>query len=90
MGKNLTSMIDAINEASTTLSKTSKTDDPLSHIVRVLNSHLTQLQWIDENAMALQAKVAEAQKVGQGLGSNGYGGHENDLTESFYRSVTRK
>lgn len=90
MGKNLTSMIDAINEASTTLSKTSKTDDPLSHIVRVLNSHLTQLQWIDENAMALQAKVAEAQKVGQGIGSNGYGGPENDLTEAFYRSVTRK
>jgi nuclear pore complex protein Nup62 len=30
MGKNLTSMIDAINEASTTLSKTSKTDDPVS------------------------------------------------------------
>lgn len=30
MGKNLTSMIEAINEASTTLSKTSKTDDPVS------------------------------------------------------------
>jgi nuclear pore complex protein Nup62 len=106
MGKNLTSMIDAVNEASTTLSKTSKADDPvsafgscivpntnhfqLSHIVRVLNSHLTQLQWIDENAMALQAKVAEAQKVGQSIGSNGYGGTESDLAESFYRSVTRK
>ena len=58
----------------------------LSHIVRVLNSHLTQLQWIDENAMALQAKVAEAQKGGQSIGSNGYGGLENDLAESFYRS----
>jgi nuclear pore complex protein Nup62 len=62
----------------------------LSHIVRVLNSHLTQLQWIDENAMTLQAKVAEAQKAGQSIGLNGYGGPENDLTESFYRSVTRK
>jgi nuclear pore complex protein Nup62 len=30
LGKNLTSMIEAINEASTTLSKTSKTDDPVS------------------------------------------------------------
>ena len=56
----------------------------------MLNNHLTQLQWIDENAMALQAKVAEAQKVGQGIGSNGYGGAENNLAESFYRSVTRK
>jgi len=53
-----------------------------------LNSHLTQLQWIDENAVALQAKVAEAQKVGQGIGANGYGGLENDVAESFYRSVT--
>jgi nuclear pore complex protein Nup62 len=53
-----------------------------------LNSHLTQLQWIDENAMALQAKVAEAQKVGQGIGSNGHGGPENDAAESFYRSLT--
>jgi nuclear pore complex protein Nup62 len=60
----------------------------LSHIVRVLNSHLTQLQWIDENAMALQAKVAEAQKVGQSIGSNGYVGPENDAAESFYRSLT--
>jgi nuclear pore complex protein Nup62 len=104
MGKNLTSMIDAVNDASTTLSKTSKSDDPvstqwqfpkynmltcfqLSHIVRVLNSHLTQLQWIDENAMALQTKVAEAQKSGQSIGSNGHGGPENDLAESFYRSM---
>jgi nuclear pore complex protein Nup62 len=30
MGKNLTSMIDAINEASTTLTKTNKADDPVS------------------------------------------------------------
>jgi nuclear pore complex protein Nup62 len=37
--------------------------------------------------MALQAKVAEAQKVGQGIGSNGYGGLENDAAESFYRSM---
>jgi nuclear pore complex protein Nup62 len=34
----------------------------LSQIVRVLNGHLTQLQWIDANASALQAKVAAAQK----------------------------
>lgn len=33
MGKNLTSMIEAINEASTTLSKTSKTDDPVSSVL---------------------------------------------------------
>ena len=107
MGKNLSSMIEAINDASTTLSKTNKTDDPvstilrveiyqnltsvqLSHIVRVLNSHLTQLQWIDENAQALQAKVVEAQKASQSMSMNGYGGPDNDAAESFYRSVTSR
>jgi nuclear pore complex protein Nup62 len=107
MGKNITSMIEAINEASTNVSKNAKTDDPvssllyivhvvdrctnilqLSHIVRVLNSHLTQLQWIDQNTEILQAKVAAAQKLGQSVSSNGYGGLENDAAESFYRSYT--
>lgn len=37
MGKNLGSMIEAINEASTTLSKTSKGDDPVSHKNRKWN-----------------------------------------------------
>ena len=106
MGKNLTGMIEAVNEASTTLSKTSKADDPVSsnfyrqkssanqlklaHIVKVLNSHLSQLQWIDENAMVLQAKVTEAQKTGQSIGANGYGGPESEAADSFYRSFTGK
>jgi len=51
-----------------------------------LNSHLTQLQWIDQNAEMLQAKVTEAQKMGQSIGSNGYGGPESDAADSFYRS----
>lgn len=115
MGKNITSMIDAINDASTTISKNNKADDPvsfspaigirmiallqysctdalsqLSHIVRVLNSHLAQLQWIDQNTEVLQAKVAAAQKLGQSISTNGYGGGglESDAAESFYRSYT--
>jgi nuclear pore complex protein Nup62 len=62
----------------------------LSHIVRVLNSHLTQLQWIDENAMALQAKVNDAQKMAQSIGPNGYGGPESEAADSFYRSFIGK
>jgi len=58
----------------------------LSHIVRVLNSHLVQLQWIDQNAELLQAKVSAAQKLGQTIGSNGLGSQESDLTDAFYRS----
>jgi nuclear pore complex protein Nup62 len=58
----------------------------LSQIVRVLNGHLSQLQWIDQNAAALQAKIAAAQKAGQSIGSNGYGATENDPADEFYRS----
>lgn len=57
----------------------------LSQIVRVLNSHLTQLQWIDANSSALQAKVTAAQKSSSNLGSH-YGSGESDVAESFYRS----
>ena len=53
--------------------------------MRVLNGHLSQLQWIDQNAAALQAKVAAAQKSNNNLGSH-YGSSETDAAESFYRS----
>ena len=56
----------------------------LSQIVRVLNGHLAQLQWIDTNATALQAKVTAAQKA-SGSTSSTYGA-ETDAAESFYRS----
>jgi len=57
----------------------------LSQIVRVLNGHLTQLQWIDTNAAALQAKVSAAQKAATNVGGH-HGGLESDAAESFYRS----
>jgi nuclear pore complex protein Nup62 len=57
----------------------------LSQIVRVLNGHLSQLQWIDSNAAALQAKVAAAQKVSGNMSSH-YGAPESDAADSFYRS----
>ncbi|KAI5862092.1 Nsp1-like C-terminal region-domain-containing protein [Durotheca rogersii] len=85
MGRDLTKMIKEINDISSTLSKGNKPDDPLSQIVRVLNGHLSQLQWIDTNAAALQAKVAAAQKASSTVGSQ-YGGPEQDNVDSFYRS----
>jgi nuclear pore complex protein Nup62 len=57
----------------------------LSQIVRVLNGHLSQLQWIDEHTSNLQSKVTAAQKANSNLGSQ-YGAPENDAAESFYRS----
>ncbi|RKF64136.1 putative nuclear pore glycoprotein p62, partial [Erysiphe neolycopersici] len=87
MGKNLTSMINAINDASTVLSKTGKADDPLSSIVRVLNNHLTTLQWIDENAEALKSKIEDSQKFGKSMSSNGFKGLESESADYFYRSL---
>ncbi|PTB65306.1 hypothetical protein BBK36DRAFT_1122164 [Trichoderma citrinoviride] len=83
--RDLSKMVKEINDISGTLSKGTKAEDPLSQIVRVLNSHLTQLQWIDANSSALQAKVAAAQKSSSNLGSH-YGSGESDAAESFYRS----
>lgn len=55
--------------------------------MRVLNSHLSQLQMIDQGAAALQAKVSAAQKAGQSLNSsNGFKGLGSDAADDFYRS----
>lgn len=56
----------------------------LSQVVRVLNGHLHQLKWIDDNAAALQAKVNAAQKATNSMSSNGSQG--NVAVEGFGRS----
>ncbi|KAL9075564.1 MAG: hypothetical protein Q9161_001637 [Pseudevernia consocians] len=84
MGNDLTTMIEEINDASSTLSKTGKADDPLTQVVRVLNSHLTQLQQIDQGTAALQLKVQEAQRMGQSFGP--LSGPTSDAADGFYRS----
>lgn len=90
MGKDLTTMIEDINTASASLSKQTKSDEPISQIVRILNSHLTQLQAIDQGTSVLQAKIATAQKAGRDLSGygNGYGGAGNQAgaVDDFYRS----
>ncbi|CAF9913226.1 MAG: FG-nucleoporin nsp1 [Heterodermia speciosa] len=87
MGKDLGTMIEEINDASLRLNKGNKTDDPLSQVVRVLNSHLTQLQQIDQGAAALQLKVSAAQKASLGTASaTGYVGPASDAADGFYRS----
>ena len=60
----------------------------ITHIVRILNSHLTQLQAIDQGTVALQEKVSKAQKSAQTLGhiTNGSTGTGGGAVEDFYRS----
>ena len=60
--------------------------DQLSQIVRVLNSHLASLQWIDQNASALEAKVAAAVKTSQALRTNGADEANRGAVEDFHRS----
>lgn len=88
MSHNLTSIIEEVNLASTNLHKstrpasastssTAQQDDPLAQIVRVLNSHLVQLQGIDAGARELGEKVeaarGEARIAGVGMGVGGGG-----------------
>ncbi|KAK2790337.1 FG-nucleoporin nsp1 [Onygenales sp. PD_12] len=83
MGQDLTSMIEEVNSASATLSKTTKADEPISQIVRILNSHLSQLQQIDQGTATLRAKIAASQRVG---GAIGVSGHQHMGSGSFSSS----
>jgi len=91
MSHSLTDMIEEINSASTKLGNNQQTsrsaDDPLADIVRVLNSHLAQLQTIDSGAAALQGKVANAQREARTLdASQGLNGEAGRWVDEFGRS----
>ncbi|EDN08015.1 predicted protein [Histoplasma mississippiense (nom. inval.)] len=83
MAQDLTSMIEEVNSASSTLSKTTKADEPISQIVRILNSHLSQLQLIDQGTANLHAKIAASHKLGSSLSV-----HQNMGSYSQYRNGT--
>lgn len=59
-------------------------ENQVSQVVRVLNGHLHQLKWIDDNAAALQAKVNAAQKATNIMGTNG--SQSNSAVDGFGRS----
>ena len=104
MGRDLESMIEEVNAANASLTKNGKADEPVSlsfshtrseltlckitQIVRILNSHLTQLQAIDQGTAELQAKVAAAQKAAGGLGylNGSTNGDNRAAVDDFYRS----
>ena len=86
LNKDLTEMIEEINSTSQTLSKSGKPDDPLTKVVRVLNSQLAQLQSIDLGAKQLEQRIETAQKAGRPVGVGAWNGLGSDPTEDFYRS----
>ncbi|KAK0832049.1 FG-nucleoporin nsp1 [Friedmanniomyces endolithicus] len=99
MHHSLTDMIEEINSASSKLGsgssqqqqqaqqsqgQTNGSGDPLADIVRVLNSHLAQLQAIDAGASDLQGRVVAAQKEARGLGESS--GRGQSWVEGFGKS----
>ncbi|KTW29836.1 hypothetical protein T552_01040 [Pneumocystis carinii B80] len=62
LGRDLGSMIDEINAASNLINKTGE-DDPLSSVVKILNSHLSSLQWIQSTTTKLHYKIDEVKKA---------------------------
>ncbi|KAH0835325.1 hypothetical protein AYO21_01547 [Fonsecaea monophora] len=115
MERDLESMVDEVNAANATLSRSGKGDEPVSRtdlqyrfcgvleltslwqitqIVKILNSHLIQLQAIDQGTQVLQEKIAGAQKAAGQLGYlSGYksssttdGSNTGAAVQDFYRS----
>lgn len=70
----LTDMVEEINDTSGKLTNNKSAgdnkDDPLRHIVSILNGHLVQLQKIGTGASDLQNKVAIAQRDTRGLNNS--------------------
>lgn len=60
----------------------------ITQIVKILNSHLIQLQSIDQGTVALQDKVAAARKSANNLGylNGSMNGDNGAAVQDFYRS----
>ncbi|KAI9314066.1 Nsp1-like C-terminal region-domain-containing protein, partial [Dichotomocladium elegans] len=61
VNRNMTVMIDEINNMSRAQSNEGD-DDTASQIVKILNAHLSSLQWIDSTSAVLQNKLQQVNK----------------------------
>lgn len=104
MSRDLQSMVEEINAVNGELGKTNKADEPvccsfhllnllliktqITQIVKILNSHLSQLQSIDQGTTVLQAKVTAAQKAASGMNylNGSISGDNRGAVDDFYRS----
>lgn len=105
MEHDLESMVEEVNAANASLSKSGKADEPVSiygeegvstglttfqitQIVKILNSHLLQLQAIDQGTVALQDRIAAAQKSASNVGylTSSTNGAGSAAVQDFYRS----
>lgn len=59
METTLKDMINKLNASHTT----SDSDNPVNQVVKILNAHLTSLQWLDQNSNYLQSKLQELNRA---------------------------
>jgi nuclear pore complex protein Nup62 len=80
LSASLTKMIESVNELSLqptdSAAQVSAGDDPMNQISQILSSHLESLQWIDNAAREVEAKVVEVEKrvKESGVASSGLSG----------------
>ncbi|KAK5105435.1 FG-nucleoporin nsp1 [Lithohypha guttulata] len=88
MGRDLESMIEEVNAANANLGKGNNADEPITQIVKILNSHLSQLQAIDQGTSALQTKVAAAQNAAKGMSymNGSLGGDKQAAADNFWQT----
>jgi len=63
LDKMSTTLRDLITRVNATYEEQEDSNNPMNQIVKILNSHLNSLQWIDHNASILQSKIQEVTKL---------------------------
>lgn len=63
VSRNLTVMVDEINNMNGPQGVESDGDDTVGQIVKILNSHLSSLQWIDSASATLQNKLQQVTQL---------------------------
>lgn len=59
----------------------------MSQIVKILNDHLSSLQWIDSHTTAMAEKIQEAQKKTRDAAGGNMTGDEDFFLNASYRSM---
>lgn len=72
MGGNLSSVIEEVNKISNDINNFHR-DDALTQIVKILNSHLSSLQWIDSNTQSLEQNIEAIKLLEKQVNSRMYG-----------------
>lgn len=59
----------------------------MSKIVKILNDHLSSLQWIDSHTTDMAEKIQDAQKKSRDAAGGSMGGDEDFFPSASYRSM---